>query len=101
MFLKQTLALAALTAFTACSAQDLPWHLGALNANVSAPSAINTSSIKPGPHRIVVAVIESGVIASHPSLSRQLLPSYDMLSAPNNLRGSRSTDFGPDERDAR
>ena len=101
MFLNQTLAIAALTAFTACSAQDLPWHLGALNAHASAPSAINTNSIKPGPHRIVVAVIDSGVIASHPSLSGQLLPGYDMLSAPNNLRGGRSTDFGPDERDAR
>jgi serine protease len=83
------------------SAQDAPWHLGSANPEASAPAAINTLQIKPGPNRIVVAVIDSGVIASHPSLSGQLLPGYDMLSAPNNLRGGRSTNFAPDERDAR
>jgi len=80
---------------------DVPWHLGSFTTNTSAPSAINSITIKPGPHRIVVAVIDSGVIASHPSLNGQLLPGYDMLSAPNNLRGGRSPNFGPDERDAR
>jgi serine protease len=80
-------------------AQDKPWHLGALSD--AAPSAIQSLNIKPGPYRVVVAVIDSGVLAAHPSLSGQLLPGYDMLSAPNNLRGDRSTNFSPDERDAR
>jgi len=80
-------------------AQDKPWHLGALSD--AAPSAIESLNIKPGPFPVVVAVIDSGVLASHPSLSGQLLPGYDMLSAPNNLRGNRSTNFSPDERDAR
>jgi serine protease len=102
MFLKVVLsAVALIAAFKAAAVQDYPWHLGALATNTSAPSAINTINIKPGPHRIVVAVIDSGVIASHPSLNGQLVPGYDMLSAPNNLRGNRSTDFSPDERDAR
>ena len=83
------------------AAPDIPWHLGSSQPNNAAPSAINTVNIKPGPHQIVVAVIDSGVIASHPSLNGQLLPGYDMLSAPNNLRGGRSTDFSPDARDAR
>lgn len=102
MFLNQSLVACALI-FSACAvpAQNMPWHLGAANPNTSAPSAINTVQIKPGPHRIVVAVIDSGVIANHPSLNGQLLPGYDMLSAPNNLRGGRSTNFAPDERDAR
>jgi len=102
MFLKAVLSVVALLAtFEATAAQDYPWHLGALTTSASAPSAIDTIHIKPGPHRIVVAVIDSGVIASHPSLNGQLLPGYDMLSAPNNLRGNRSADFSPDERDAR
>jgi serine protease len=49
----------------------------------------------------VVAVIDSGVIASHPSLEGQLLPGYDMISARTNLRKSRSSNFSPDERDAK
>lgn len=84
-------------------AQEMPWHLGSLTPqpNSAAPSAINTAKIKPGPNPIVVAVIDSGVIASHPSLQGQLLPGYDMLAPPNNLRNTRSTNFSPDERDAR
>jgi serine protease len=83
------------------AAQDVPWHLASQTNTSAAPSSVNTQGIKAGPHQIVVAVIDSGVLAAHPSLSGQLLPGYDMLSAPNNLRGDRSSDFSPDERDAR
>ncbi len=82
-------------------AQESPWHLGATGSQVPAPAAINTITEKPGPHRIVVAVIDSGVIASHPSLTGQLLPGYDMVSAAQNLRKERSADFSPDERGAK
>lgn len=102
MFLKHTLLI--VTYFfvhCACSASDIPWHLGAISSDKSAPSAINTASLKQGSSRVVVAVIDSGVIASHPSLNGQLLPGYDMISPPNNLRGGRSNNFSPDERDAR
>jgi serine protease len=82
-------------------AQDLPWHLGSLSGSETAPAAINTAAIKPGPHPVVVAVIDGGILANHPSLTGRLLPGYDMLSAPNNLKGGRSADFGPDSRDAK
>jgi serine protease len=91
----------ALATCAANAATDLPWHLGAFDLNASAPAAINTNKIQPGPYRIVVAVIDSGVLGSHPSLNGQLLPGYDMLSPPNNLRGNRSNDVAPDARDAR
>lgn len=83
------------------AAQDIPWHLVNNTGGVAAPSSVNTHGIKPGPNQIVVAVIDSGILGDHPSLNGQLLPGYDMLSAPNNLRGDRSTDFRPDERDSR
>jgi serine protease len=102
MFLKKSLVFYVLfAAMHANSAPDAPWHLGSIEQNRSAPAAINTLRIKPGPNQITVAVIDSGVIASHPSLEGQLLPGYDMLSAPNNLRGGRSSNFAPDERDSR
>lgn len=82
-------------------AQDVPWHLGAKYPSTAAPSALNTIGVKPGPNEVVVAVIDSGIIEGHPSLNGQLLPGYDMLSPPNNLRGMRSTNFSPDARDAR
>jgi serine protease len=86
----------------AVQAQDLPWHLGSLNSSVAAaPAAINTAGTKPGPYEVVVAVIDGGVLPNHPSLSGRLLPGYDMMSAPNNLKGGRSADFGPDARDAK
>ena len=80
-------------------ADETPWHLGA--SSNSAPSAINTINNKAGPYKVVVAVIDSGIIDSHPSLTGRLLPGYDMLSAPNNLRGGRSTNSSPDAKDAR
>lgn len=102
MFLKKSIAIYTLfVSLCSHSAQELPWHLGAVELINTAPAAINTAQVKPGPNRIVVAVIDSGVIATHPSLGGQLLPGYDMLSAPNNLRGGRSTNFAPDERDSR
>lgn len=82
-------------------AQDQPWHIGAVPQANAAMAAINTINIKPGSHQIVVAVIDSGVITEHPSLQGVVLPGYDMLSPPNNLRGARSSDVHPDERDAR
>jgi serine protease len=82
-------------------AHEIPWHLGAFEGQLPAPSAINTAQEKPGPHQIVVAVIDSGVMLGHPSLAGQLLPGYDMVSPAQNLRGQRSSDFTPDERGAR
>lgn len=103
MLLKKTIPAASIMAvmFATVFAQPLPWHLGSTQQIDQAPAAINTHNIKAGTHAVVVAVIDSGVVASHPSLQGRLLPGYDMLSAPNNLRGGRSTDFSPDERDAR
>lgn len=102
MLLKEKIfSLLLALASTSFAQEELPWHLGSFIRTASAPSAINTSNLKPGSHQTVVAVIDSGIIASHPSLEGQLLPGYDMLSAPNNLRGGRSTNFAPDERDAR
>ncbi len=95
-------SLSLVMASFATIAQDLPWHLGSLNPSVAAaPSAINTANAIPGPHEVVVAVIDSGVLSSHPSLKGRLLPGYDMLSPPFNLRGGRSADYTPDARDAK
>jgi serine protease len=78
-----------------------PWHLGALAPTPSAPAAIRSAHIAPGPHAVVVAVIDSGVVPDHPSLAGQLLPGYDMQSPPGNVRGARSSNFAPDERETR
>ena len=81
--------------------EEIPRHLGRVDGAQASPSAINTAGNQPGPHRIVVAVIDSGVIASHPSLKGRLLPGYDMVSANLNFRKTRSPDFSPEERDTR
>jgi serine protease len=94
--------LSLLLATFTVNAQELPWHLGSINGTTTAaPAAINTAGTQPGPHEVVVAVIDGGVLPNHPSLSGRLLPGYDMLSGPNNLKGGRSADFAPDPRDAK
>lgn len=88
-------------ASTGACAQEMPWHLGSLNASASAPAAINTVGVKPGPYEVTVAVIDSGVLATHPSLKGRLLPGYDMISSGGNLRGSRSSNVSPDPRESK
>lgn len=81
-------------------AADVPWYLGSAETAKRAPSAIETIGVTPGPNPVVVAVIDSGVIASHPSLNGVLLPGYDMVSGNMSVRGGRSNNFSPDEREA-
>lgn len=77
------------------------WHIGDRVVSLSAPSAINTVTVPAGPNQIVVAVIDSGVIANHPSLHGRLLPGYDMISGDRNIRNKRSADYSPDPRNSR
>jgi serine protease len=84
------------------NSQELPWHLGVSSKSEQvASSAINTTHLKPGANEIVIALIDSGVIANHPSLDGRLLPGYDMTSSPGNPRGGRSFDYSPDPRDTK
>lgn len=96
-----TLTLAVGCAATVHAAELMPWHLGAHAPTPKAPAAIGTLGVLPGPHPVVVAVIDSGVMPDHPSLQGQLLPGADMQSLPGNVRGGRSDNFAPDDRETR
>ena len=98
---QRAVVVAALLTSMAAQATDTPWHLGSASNGPAARSAIQTAQLQPGPHAVVVAVIDSGILANHPSLSQQVLPGYDMLSGARNLRGARSTNATPDARNAR
>jgi serine protease len=95
-----TLSLVLLGAPWPQAQAEVPWYMGSSEPAQNAPSAIDTIGIAPGNASIVVAVIDSGVVASHPTLSGVLLPGYDMISTALNLRGGRSNNYAPDERDA-
>jgi serine protease len=86
---------------SAIASSEGGWHIGNRVVSLSAPAAINTATVQPGPHKIIVAVIDSGVITNHPSLKGVLLPGYDMISGERNIRKNRSSDFTPDPRNAR
>lgn len=89
-----------LQCFASMAAVTPPWHIGATTLADQAPSSIESYAIAPGPHSVVVAVIDSGVLP-HPNLTHALLAGMDMVSAATNLRGARSGNYAPDERDAR
>jgi len=96
----QAIACVALLSSIASSAATLPWHIGATNKADEAPSAIDSYAIAPGPNVVVVAVLDSGVLP-HPNISNALLPGMDMVSPAANLRGERSANYAPDQREAR
>jgi serine protease len=75
------------------------WYFASLPP-LAAPASIRSAPVKPGSTTVVVAVIDSGVIKEHPALKGVLLPGYDMVANPRNLRGGRSGDFSPDGQDA-
>lgn len=83
------------------AADGIGWHIGDQDKTKSAPSSIGTYKINPGPNPVVVAVIDSGVLMQHPSLEGSLLGGYDMISASLNSRQNRSTNFSPDDREAK
>lgn len=83
----------------AAQAGTTPWHIEASGPE-TAPASIQSAQVSPGPSPVVVAVIDSGVIAEHPALHGVLLPGFDMVSGRINLRGARSDNFAPDPRDA-
>jgi serine protease len=89
------LSVVGMSWFSHACADTLPWYLEA-----DAPASIHSAAIAPGQVPITVAVIDSGIISEHPALKGTLLPGYDMVAAPRNLRGGRSANFAPDPRDA-
>ncbi len=99
LHLRQKLLLLIFGVCLSVCAEEIPWHLSEEGADV-APASIASTDIKPGAYKITVAVIDSGLLAGHPSLTGKILPGYDMVSAPNNLRGDRSSNFAPDGRDS-
>ena len=95
--LKSLLLGLGLLAFGA-NAQTAPWHLESPELNPeAAPAAINVWGMRPGPHNVVVALIDSGVLSAHPALEGRLLAGFDMQSGINNLRGQRSERFEPEQ----
>ena len=80
---------------------ETPWYLQLAGQKSWALSAIQTAGLEPGPHKVVVAVIDSGILPNHPSLAGAVLQGYDMLSGTRNIRGTRSADSRPDPRDAK
>jgi len=89
----------ALSLCNSAHADTTPWHIEPSGPETS-PASIQSAPIRPGSSAVVVAVIDSGVIAEHPALEGVLLPGFDMVAAQRNLRGTRSSNFAPDPRDA-
>jgi len=63
-------------------------------------STLLASAVQAATPEVVVAVIDSGVLAEQALLKDRLLPGYDFISGAKNPKGGRSADFSPDAADA-
>ena len=68
----------------------LQWHYPLINL----PQAWDITT---GSNSVIVAVIDSGVILSHPDLQGQLVPGYDFVSDPSNALDGDGIDDNPDD----
>ena len=78
--------------------QDSPWYFEDPSKEQAAPAAINTVKLSRSnsTKTVIVAVLDSGIDSTHPSLTGKLLPGVDMVSPKANHKGKRSSDFEPD-----
>ena len=70
------------------------WHYPAMNL----PQAWEITTGTPSSGSVVVAVIDTGIISSHPDLSNQLVPGYDFIRDDENSRDAESgIDSNPED----
>jgi serine protease len=69
---------------------DRQWHYPLINL----PQAWETTTGNPN---VVIAVIDTGVVLSHPDLQGQLVAGYDFISNANNALDGDGIDANPDD----
>jgi serine protease len=77
----------------------LQWALGSsAPGRLNMPSAwsVTTGSSVTGPNP-VVAVVDSGVMLTHPDLASKILPGYDFISDPSTAADGDARDANPDD----
>jgi serine protease len=66
---------------------------------IKLPDAFNAlNALNPRPtYTPIVAVVDTGIVADHPDLTRMIVPGYDMVADPNNGGDGNGLDTNPDD----
>lgn len=72
------------------AAYSFQWHYPLINL----PAAWDLTT---GDPEVIVAVIDTGILANHPDLAGQLLPGYDFIADPDTARDGNGIDSNPED----
>lgn len=72
---------------------NFQWHYPSMNL----PQAWDITTGTPATGDVIVAVIDTGVVLSHPELDSKLVPGFDFISDVNNSRDGDGIDNNPDD----
>jgi serine protease len=73
------------------------WHLGSSAVNTSAINMTRSWAISTGTAPVVVAVLDTGIRASHPDLAGKLVPGYDFVEDVDLANDGNGRDNDPSD----
>ncbi|MGI9589861.1 MAG: S8 family serine peptidase, partial [Myxococcota bacterium] len=76
---------------------DLQWHFDRINLPLAWDNLLALDPAERAPDPVVVAVIDTGIVSTHPDLQGQLVPGYDFIQSPSAASDGDGCDANPED----